>query len=88
MPVISGLTCASGCTGSPGAWYAAAGATVTLTWALTGSTPSFVTPNVGAVRYNSVPTVIQQTTTYTVSARNFYGTATPATITVTVGGGT
>lgn len=87
VPVISGLTCASGCTTDSGAFHAAAGSTIQLTWSMTGSTLSFVTPNVGPVRYNSVPTVIQQTTTYTVAARNMYGTAAPGTITVTVGAG-
>jgi hypothetical protein len=80
VPVISGLTCTSGCANG----HAVAGSQIRLSWALSGSTLSFVTPNVGATRNGFAVTTIQQTTTYTVSARNYYGPATPATITVVV----
>jgi hypothetical protein len=66
--------------------HAAAGSTVTLTWNVANATNriSFVTPNVGPVVTTSAQTVVWKTTTYSVYAENFFGAATPATITVTV----
>ncbi|MGD0427326.1 MAG: hypothetical protein ABSC10_11445 [Candidatus Acidiferrales bacterium] len=60
-----------------------AGANVTLSWSVTGASYFDVTPQVGAVRGNSVVVTPSQTTTYTLNATNEFGRST-STVTVTV----
>jgi hypothetical protein len=60
-----------------------AGANVTLSWNVTGASYLDVTPQVGAVRGNSVVVTPSQTTTYTLNATNEFGRST-ATFTITV----
>ena len=60
-----------------------AGANVTLSWNVTGASYFVVTPQVGAVRGNSVVVTPSQTTTYTLNATNEFGRSTK-TVTVTV----
>lgn len=60
-----------------------AGANVTLSWNATGASYFDVTPQVGAIRGNSVVVTPSQTTTYTLNATNEFGRST-ATVTVTV----
>jgi IPT/TIG domain-containing protein len=60
-----------------------AGANVTLSWRVTGASYFDVTPQVGAVRGNSVVVTPSQTTTYTLNATNEFGRST-STVTVTV----
>jgi hypothetical protein len=62
---------------------ASAGANVTLSWIVTGASYFDVTPQVGAVRGNSVVVTPSQTTTYTLNATNEFGRST-STVTVTV----
>jgi hypothetical protein len=56
---------------------------VTLTWNVSGASYLIVSPQVGAVRGNSVTVTPGQTTTYTLYASNQFGRTT-ATVTVTV----
>jgi hypothetical protein len=56
---------------------------VTLSWNVTGASYFDVTPQVGAVRGNSVIVTPSQTTTYTLNATNEFGRST-STVTVTV----
>jgi hypothetical protein len=60
-----------------------AGANVTLSWNVTGASYLDVTPQVGAVRGNSVVVTPSQTTTYTLNATNEFGRSTAA-VTITV----
>jgi hypothetical protein len=60
-----------------------AGAPVTLSWSVTGASYFDVTPQVGAIRGNSVVVTPSQTTTYTLNATNGFGRST-STVTVTV----
>src|SRR5277367_1857610 len=60
-----------------------AGTNVTLTWNVTGASYFDVTPQVGAIRGNSVVVTPSQTTTYTLNATNEFGRST-STVTVTV----
>ena len=60
-----------------------AGANVTLSWNVTGASYFDVTPQVGAIRGNSVVVTPSQTTTYTLNATNEFGRST-STVTVTV----
>jgi hypothetical protein len=60
-----------------------AGANVTLSWNVTGASYFDVTPQVGAVRGDSVVVTPSQTTTYTLNATNEFGRST-STVTVTV----
>jgi hypothetical protein len=60
-----------------------AGANVTLSWSATGASYFDVTPQVGAVRGNSVVVTPSQTTTYTLNATNEFGRSTSV-VTVTV----
>ncbi len=60
-----------------------AGAKVTLSWNVTGASYFDVTPQVGAIRGNSVVVAPTQTTTYTLNATNEFGRST-STVTVTV----
>jgi hypothetical protein len=60
-----------------------AGTNVTLSWSVTGASYFDVTPQVGAVRGNSVVVTPSQTTTYTLNATNEFGRST-RTVTVTV----
>jgi hypothetical protein len=57
--------------------------TVTLNWSVSGASYLIVSPQVGAIRGNSVTVTPGQTTTYTLYATNQYGQAT-ATVNVTV----
>jgi hypothetical protein len=59
------------------------GANVTLSWSVTGASYFDVTPQVGAIRGNSVVVIPSQTTTYTLNATNEFGRST-STVTVTV----
>jgi hypothetical protein len=59
------------------------GANVTLSWSVTGASYFDVTPQVGAIRGNSVVVTASQTTTYTLNATNEFGRST-STVTVTV----
>jgi len=68
-------------TASPGT--VSAGANVTLTWSVTGASYFDVTPQVGAIRGNSVVVTPSQTTTYTLNATNEFGRSTQ-TVAVTV----
>jgi hypothetical protein len=61
----------------------AAGTNVTLSWSVTGASYFDVTPQVGAIRGNSVVVTPSQTTTYTLNATNEFGRSTSA-VTVTV----
>ena len=60
-----------------------AGTNVTLSWSVTGASYFDVTPQVGAVRGNSVVVTPSQTTTYTLDATNEFGRSV-STLTVTV----
>jgi hypothetical protein len=60
-----------------------AGTTVTLSWNVAGASYFDVTPQVGAIRGNSVVVTPTQTTTYTLNATNEFGRST-STVTVTV----
>ncbi len=60
-----------------------AGTLVTLTWNVTGSSTSVVTPFPGAVSGNSALVRPSATTTYNVVATNHFGTTTRS-ITITV----
>ena len=60
-----------------------AGTNVTLSWSVTGASYFDVTPQVGAIRGNSVVVTPSQTTTYTLNATNEFGRST-STVTVTV----
>jgi hypothetical protein len=60
-----------------------AGANVTLSWSVTGASYFDVTPQVGAIRGNSVVVTPSQTTTYTLDATNEFGRST-STVTITV----
>jgi hypothetical protein len=60
-----------------------AGTTVTLSWNVAGASYFDVTPQVGAIRGNSVVVTPTQTTTYTLNATNELGRST-STVTVTV----
>ncbi len=60
-----------------------AGTNVTLSWNVTGASYFDVTPQVGAIRDNSVVVTPTQTTTYTLNATNEFGRST-STVTVTV----
>jgi hypothetical protein len=60
-----------------------AGANVTLSWSAAGASYFDVTPQVGAIRGNSVVVTPSQTTTYTLNATNEFGRST-STVTVTV----
>jgi hypothetical protein len=60
-----------------------AGTNVTLSWNVTGASYYDVTPQVGAIRGNSVVVTPSQTTTYTLNATNEFGRST-STVTVTV----
>jgi hypothetical protein len=60
-----------------------AGTNLTLSWSVTGASYFDVTPQVGAVRGNSVVVTPSQTTTYTLNATNEFGRGTK-TLTVTV----
>jgi hypothetical protein len=60
-----------------------AGANVTLSWNATGASYFDITPQVGAIRGNSVVVAPSQTTTYTLNATNQFGRGT-STVTVTV----
>jgi hypothetical protein len=60
-----------------------AGTNVTLSWNVTGASYFDVTPQVGAIRGNSVVVTPSQTTTYTLNATNEFGRST-STVTVTV----
>ena len=53
-----------------------AGANVTLSWSATGASYFDVTPQVGAIRGNSVVVSPSQTTTYTLNATNEFGRST------------
>jgi hypothetical protein len=61
----------------------AAGTNVTLSWSVTGASYFDVTPQVGAIRGNSVVVTPSQTTTYTLNATNEFGRST-STVAVTV----
>jgi hypothetical protein len=74
-PGITSLT-ASPMTASPGT-------AVTLTWQASGASYFVVSPQIGAVRGNSVTVTPSQTTTYTLYATNQYGRS-MASVTVTV----
>ena len=56
---------------------------VTLSWSVTGASYYGVTPQVGAIRGDSVSVTPSQTTTYTLNATNEFGRST-STVTVTV----
>ena len=60
-----------------------AGTNVTLSWSVTGASYFDVTPQVGAIRGNSVVVTPTQTTTYTLNATNEFGRST-STVTVSV----
>ena len=60
-----------------------AGTPVALTWSATGASYFIVSPEVGAVRGNTVQVNPSQTTTYTLAATNQFGRTT-VTVTVTV----
>jgi hypothetical protein len=60
-----------------------AGTDVTLSWNVMGASYFDVTPQVGAIRGNSVVVTPSQTTTYTLNATNEFGRST-RTVTVTV----
>jgi hypothetical protein len=60
-----------------------AGSTVTLNWEATDSAYFIISPQIGAVRGNSVSVTPTQTTTYTLYATNQFGRTT-STVTVTV----
>jgi hypothetical protein len=60
-----------------------AGGQATLSWIVTGASYDDVTPQVGAIRGNSVVVAPTQTTTYTLNATNEFG-RTAATVTITV----
>jgi hypothetical protein len=60
-----------------------AGTNVTLSWSVAGASYFDVTPQVGAVRGNSVVVTPSQTTTYTLNATNEFGRS-ASTVTVTV----
>ena len=60
-----------------------AGTAVTLNWNVTGASYFIVTPQIGAIRGNSVVVTPTQTTTYTLDATNEFGRST-ANVTVTV----
>jgi hypothetical protein len=60
-----------------------AGTNVTLSWNVTGASYFDVTPQVGAIRGNTVVVTPSQTTTYTLNATNEFGRST-STVTVTV----
>ena len=74
-PVIASFTASSA--------TVSAGANVTLSWSATGASYFDVTPQVGAIRGNSVVVTPSQTTTYTLNATNEFGRST-RTVTVTV----
>src|SRR6202050_363026 len=75
IPAIASFT-ASATTVAPGT-------TVTLSWSVTGAFYFDVTPQVGAIRGNSVVVTPSQTTTYTLNATNEFGRST-STVAVTV----
>ena len=60
-----------------------AGTAVTLNWNVAGASYFIVTPQIGAIRGNSVVVTPTQTTTYTLDATNEFGRTT-ANVTVTV----
>jgi hypothetical protein len=60
-----------------------AGTNVALSWSVTGASYFDVTPQVGAIRGNSLVVTPSQTTTYTLNATNEFGRST-STVTVTV----
>jgi hypothetical protein len=74
-PVISSFTASPMTTNSTGS--------VTLSWSATGASYFVISPQVGAVRGNSITVVPGQTNTYTLSATNQYGRTT-ATVNVVV----
>jgi hypothetical protein len=61
----------------------AAGGQVTLSWSTSGASYFVVSPQVGAVRENSVTVIPTQTTTFTLDSTNQFGRTTN-TVTVTV----
>ena len=67
-PVIASFTASSA--------TVSAGANVTLSWSATGASYFDVTPQVGAIRGNSVVVSPSQTTTYTLNATNEFGRST------------
>ncbi len=75
VPVISSFT-ASPATITPGQ-------SSTLTWAVSGASYFVVSPQVGAIRGDSVSVTPTQTTTYTLYSTNLYGRST-AKVTITV----
>jgi len=60
-----------------------AGTAVTLNWNVSGASYFIVTPQIGAIRRNSVVVTPAQTTTYTLDATNEFGRTT-ANVTITV----
>src|SRR5580704_2396889 len=74
-PVISSFTAS--------ATTVSAGTNVTLSWSVTGASYFDVTPQVGAIRGNSVVVTPSQTTTYTLNATNKFGRSS-STVTITV----
>jgi hypothetical protein len=60
-----------------------AGTSVTLNWNVTGASYFDVTPQIGAIRGNSVAVTPTQTTTYTLNATNQFGRTT-ATVSINV----
>ena len=70
LPVISSFTAnpSTVSTGQP----------VTLSWSVTGASYFVVSPQVGAVRGNSVTVIPTKTTTYTLYGTNAYGRSTAA----------
>jgi hypothetical protein len=75
VPAISSFTASAGSVSS--------GTPVTLSWQVSGTPYLVVSPQVGAVRGNSVQVTPSQNTTYTLYATNQYGRAT-ASVNVTV----
>jgi len=75
VPAISSFTASSA--------TVSADTNVTLSWSVTGASYFDVTPQVGAIRGNSVVVTPSQTTTYTLNATNEFGRST-STVTVTV----
>jgi len=75
VPAIASFTASLG--------TVSAGTNVTLSWSVTGASYFDVTPQVGAVRGNSIVVTPSQTTTYSLNATNEFGRST-RTVTVTV----
>jgi hypothetical protein len=74
-PVINNFTASASTVSS--------GTPVTLQWTATGASYFDVTPQIGAIRGNSVVVTPSQTTTYTLNATNEFGRTT-ASVTITV----